>query len=351
VVTASGRGAGRACSWITGRAAEVSTLSRTHTRDWTTVWGAATVARDRPGGMNRLFEAEVFVCVVEEGSLTAAARRLGITTSYASKLVTRLEERLGARLMIRTTRKRALTEVGRAYYERCTEAIQGLAAAEEAAVESQAAPRGTLRVTVPSAFGVLLLTGVLAEFKALHPGLTLELLFLDRQVDLIDEGFDVALRIGELVDPRLIARRLASTDRVVLASPDYLARAGAPDEPEALGAHACLLYAHHAVPGRWRLRGPRGEVEVAVSGGMVANHGRMLVDAAAHGLGLVYVPAQLAAAEVRAGRLRRVLPGWGWPMGVFAVYPPAPRVPAKTRALVDFLVERLRQPPWTGLTA
>jgi DNA-binding transcriptional LysR family regulator len=299
--------------------------------------------------MNRLFEAEVFVCVVEEGSLTAAARRLQITTSYASKLVTRLEERLGAQLLIRTTRQRTLTEVGRAYYERCTEAIQGLAAAEQAAAASQAAPRGTLRVTVPSAFGVLLLTEALAEFKARHPALTLELMFLDRQVDLVEEGFDVALRIGELVDPRLIARRLASTDRVLLASPAYLARAGAPDEPEDLGAHACLLYAHHAVPGR--LRGPRGDVDVAVSGGMVANHARMLVDAATHGLGLIYAPAQLAAAELRAGRLRRVLPAWGWPMGVFAVYPPAPRVPAKTRALVDFLVERLQRPPWTGLTA
>jgi DNA-binding transcriptional LysR family regulator len=301
--------------------------------------------------MNRLLEAEVFVRVVEDGSLTAAARRLGMTTSYASKLVTRLEERLGSQLLIRTTRKLTLTETGRAYYERCAEAIQALAAAEQMATDLQQSPRGTLRVTLPSAFGMLFVMGVIAEFKARYPKLALELVFLDRQVDLINEGFDVALRVGELGDDRLIARRLASTDRIVLASPGYLERAGTPEEPEALAGHACLLYAYHAVPGRWRLRGPRGEVEVAVAGTMVSNHGSMLVEAAAQGLGMIYVPVLLAVAELRAGRLRRVLPAWHWPMGVFAVYPPTPQVPAKTRVLIDFLVERLREPPWAGLTA
>ncbi|WAS90818.1 LysR family transcriptional regulator [Nannocystis punicea] len=300
--------------------------------------------------MNRLFEAEVFVRVVEEGSLTAAARRLEMTTSYASKLVTRLEERLGARLLIRTTRKLTLTETGRAYYERCTEAIRGLEEAEQVAAELQQAPRGTLRLTVPNAFGSLYAMGVLAEFKARFPELTLELVFLDRQVDLIGEGFDVALRIGELGDARLIARRLASTDRIVMASPRYFERAGTPREPEELAGHECLRYAHHAAPGRWKVKGPRGEVEVDVTGHMVANHGSMLIEAAAQGLGLVFVPVLLAAAELRGGRLRRVLPAWHWPLGLFAVYPPTPRVPAKTRVLVDFLVERMREPPWAGLT-
>ncbi len=300
--------------------------------------------------MNRLLEAEVFVRVVEDGSLTAAGKRLGMTTSYASKLVTRLEERLGSQLLIRTTRKQTLTETGRAYYERCTEAIRGLEEAEQMATDAQQAPRGTLRVTVPNAFGTLFAMGVLAEFKARYPELTLELVFLDRQVDLIGEGFDVALRVGELGDTRLIARRLASTDRIFLASPDYLARAGTPDEPEALTGHECLLYAHHTVPGRWKVQGPRGLVVVEVGGRMVANHGGMLVEAAAQGLGLIFVPVLLAVTELRAGRLRRVLPAWHWPMGVFAVFPPTPRVPAKTRALVDFLVLRMREPPWAGLT-
>ncbi|PCC73920.1 DNA-binding transcriptional regulator, LysR family [Nannocystis exedens] len=300
--------------------------------------------------MNRLFEAEVFVRVIEDGSLTAAARRLGMTTSYASKLVTRLEERLGARLLVRTTRKLSLTETGRAYYERCTEAIRGLEEAEQIAADLQQAPRGTLRVTVPNAFGSLYAMGVLAEFKARFPELALELVFLDRQVDLIGEGFDVALRIGELGDARLIARRLASTDRVLLASPRYLERAGTPREPEELAQHECLRYAHHAAPGRWKVQGPRGVVEIDVTGHMVANHGSMLIEAATQGLGLVFLPVLLATAELRAGRLRRVLPAWHWPLGLFAVYPPTPRVPAKTRALVDFLVERMREPPWAGLT-
>lgn len=300
--------------------------------------------------MNRLLEAEVFVRAVEDGSLTAAAKRLGMTTSYASKLITRLEERLGAQLLIRTTRKLTLTETGRGYFERCNEVIHSLEQAEQIASDQQQ-PRGTLRVTLPNAFGVLFIMGVIAEFKTRYPALTLELVFLDRQVDLMNEGFDVGLRIGDLADERLIARRLAGIDRIVLASPDYLARAGTPGEPEDLAAHQCLTYAHHAVPGRWHMRGPRGDVAVDVSGGMVANHGSMLVEAAVHGLGVVFVPVLLAAAELRAGRLRRVLPAWRWPMGVFAVYPPTPRVPARTRVLVDFLVERLREPPWAGLTA
>lgn len=299
--------------------------------------------------MNRLFEAEVFVRAVEDGSLTAAAKRLGVTTSYASKLVTRLEERLGARLLVRTTRKLALTEVGQAYYERCTEAIRELEAAEQIAAEQQQAPRGTLRVTLPTAFGTMFVIGAIAEFKATWPALKLELMFLDRQVDLIGEGFDVAVRIGDLGDGRLIARRLASTDRIVMASPAYLERAGVPREPGELAGHECLLYAYHAAPGRWRLRGPPGEAAVDVAGSMVANHATMLVEAAVRGLGLIFVPVLLAAAELKAGRLRRVLPEWSWPTGVFAMYPPTPRVPAKTRVLVDFLVERLRVPPWAGL--
>lgn len=292
----------------------------------------------------------MFVRVVEDGSLTAAAKRLGVTTSYASKLVTRLEERLGAHLLIRTTRKLTLTEVGQAYYERCTEAIRGFEEAELLATDQQLAPRGTLRLSLPNAFSTLFMMGAIAEFKASWPDLKLELMFLDRHVDLIAEGFDVALRIGELSDSRLIARRLASIDRIVMASPAYLDRAGTPREPEDLAAHACILYSHHAVPGRWKLRGPRGEVAIDVAGPIVANHAMMLVEAAMRGLGLIYAPVMLCAPELRAGRLVRVLPAWSFPMGVFAVYPPAPRVPAKTRVLVDFLVERLRVPPWAGLT-
>lgn len=313
------------------------TRSRVHAR-----------GRDTLVVMSRLLEAEVFVAVVETGSLTAASKRLGLTTSYASKLVTRLEERLGVSLLIRTTRKLTLTEAGRVYYERSTEAIQGLELAEAMAVELLLRPTGTLRVTLPSGFGAQFVQGALAEFAELYPDLKLELVFLDRQVDLIAEGYDVAIRVGDLGDGRLIARKLAAAERVVCASPAYLERVGTPESPDALAGHACLLYAYHATPGRWQLRGPDGERSVEVSGPLVANNALMLVEAAVRGRGLVFLPTFHAAAELRAGRLRRVLPAWGWPLGVFAVYPPAQRVPSKVRVFVDFMLERLREPPWSG---
>jgi DNA-binding transcriptional LysR family regulator len=298
--------------------------------------------------VSRLFETEVFVRVVEEGSLTAASRRLGVTTSYASKLVTRLEERLGVPLLIRTTRKLTLTEAGRVYFDRCTEVIQGLEQAEALAAELQQKPTGTLRVTLPSAFGAQFVLGLLAEFKGLHPQLRLELVFLDRQVDLIAEGYDVAIRVGDLGDGRLIARKLAGVERIVCGSPRYFERAGTPQAPEDLAGHACLLYAYHATPGRWRMRGPDGEREVEVVGTMVANNALMLAEAAEQGHGLLFVPEFHTAAGRRAGSLMRVLPAWGWPLGVYAVYPPTPRVAVKVRLFVDFMLDRLRAPPWAG---
>jgi DNA-binding transcriptional LysR family regulator len=296
--------------------------------------------------MSRLFEAEVFVHVVEDGSITAAARRLHVTTSYASKLLTRLEERLGVPLLIRTTRKLTLTEAGRAYHERCAEALQALKAAEDAAAELQSTPRGKLRVTLPSGLSVRFMLGLLNEFKGLHPELTLELVFLDRHVDLIGEGYDVAIRAGDIGDPRLIARKLAATERVVCASPSYLERAGVPSSPASLAHHACIQYAYYATQSRWKLRSGEEESEAEVSGHMVANDAHMLVAAAVHGHGLIFVPMFHVAEAIRAGKLQRVLSAWGWPVGVYAIYPPTMRPPSKVRLFVDFMVDRLRDPPW-----
>lgn len=296
--------------------------------------------------MSRLFETELFVRVVEEGSFTAAGRRLEVTTSYASKLVTRLEERLGVHLLIRTTRKLTLTEAGRVYYERCAEALQALEAAEAMATELQSTPRGKLRITLPTGVGTQFMLGLIAEFKGLHPELTLELVFLDRQVDVIAEGYDVAIRAGDLADSRLIARKLAGSVRVICGGPGYLERAGEPEAPDALARHECLQYAYHATPGRWKLRSGADERDVEVFGHMVANSGPMLVEAAVRDHGLIFVPTFHVADALRTGRLRRVLPAWGWPMGVYAVYPPTARVPIKVRTFIDFMVERMREPPW-----
>jgi DNA-binding transcriptional LysR family regulator len=296
--------------------------------------------------MSRLFAAEAFVAVVDEGSFTAAARRLGVTKSYASKLVAQLEERLGVRLLHRTTRKMSLTEAGRAYHERCAEVMRVMEEAETEAAQLQGTPRGRLRVTLPTTFCEPDLLRPITAFKARHPELTLETFFTDRHVDLLGEGFDLAIRIGEVRDAGLIARRLAGAERAVCASPAYLERRGEPVEPEDLSRHECLIYAYHAQPGTWRLQGPRGEVAVEVSGTVVTNHAYMLVESARQGLGLVFAPVIYTAAYLREGQLRRVLPAWGWPTAVHAVYPGGRHPPLKVRLFVDFLVEHFRSPPW-----
>ena len=183
-------------------------------------------------------------------------------------------------------------------------------------------------------------------FKTRHPALTIEAVLTDRKVDLLAEGFDVAVRIGELADSSLIVRRLASGDRMICASPDYLRRHGIPQQPEDLIRHICLLYAYHAVPTTWRLRSAAREASVEVTGTLVSNHAAMLIEAACQGLGLIFCPVFLLAESLRAGRLVRVLPTWSLPLAVSAVFPNARHVPAKVRLFVDFLVEHFLKPPW-----
>jgi DNA-binding transcriptional LysR family regulator len=296
--------------------------------------------------MNRLIEAEAFVLVVTDGSFTSAARRLGVTRSYASKLVTRLEDQLGIRLLQRSTRKLSLTEPGRAYFERCTEVMKRLEQAEKEATELQVTPRGRLRLTLPTVFGAAHLTRPLAVFKARYPDLVVEAIFSDAHEDLLAEGFDMAIRIGELPDSSLVAQRLASADRTLCASASYLKRRGVPQEPEDLAGHECLRYAYHAAPGTWKMRGPRGPVAIEVSGSLISNHGQMLLEAACQGQGIIFTPVFVTAACLREGRLQPVLPAWRAPLWVHAVFPEARHLSAKVRVLVDFLVEHFRKPPW-----
>lgn len=299
--------------------------------------------------MSHLVEIEAFLVVVEEGSFTAAARRLAVTTSYASKLVGRLEDRLGVRLLQRTTRQLTLTDPGRAYFEQCSEAMQALKAAEAQATELQTSLQGRLRIALPMAFAVNYLAAPLAEFKARYPGLVIEAVLADRKVDILAEGCDLAIRIGELADSSLIARRLTTVDRTVCASPSYLARRGTPTKPEDLSQHECLLYAYHAVPDTWRLTGPERTAVVEVTGTLIANNGHFLVEAASHGLGLVFVPVFHTLASLRAGRLVRVLPDWRLSLTVAAVFPNARHVPAKVRVFIDFLTAHFQKAPWADV--
>lgn len=297
--------------------------------------------------MSHLVEMEAFLVVVEAGSFTAAATRLSVTKSYVSRLVGRLEDRIGARLLQRTTRQLTLTEVGRTYYERCSEAMLLLKEAEAEAAELQSSPQGRLRISLPAAFTVDYLVSPLAEFKSRYPQLTVEALLADRKVDLLAEGFDVAVRIGDLPDSSLVARRLTSADRGVYASPDYLRRHGPIEKPEDLARHEGLLYSYHAMPATWRMKSPDREALVEVTGSLVSNHGAVLVEAACQGLGVLFLPIFITAGSLRTGRLVRVLPEWKFSVTVAAVFPNARHVPAKVRLFVDFLAAHFLIPPWS----
>ena len=296
--------------------------------------------------MSQLIATEAFVTVVEAGSFAAAGERLGISSSYASKLVTRLEDRLGVRLLHRTTRKLTLTEAGAVYHRTCSEGLSLLAHAERDVLALQACPRGRLRVTLPTGLGLTWLAAWLADFACQNPELSLDVVYLDRPVDLVGEGFDLAVRAGQLPDSSLIARRLSRARHLVVASPDYLARAGAVPTPEAMAEHACLLYSGSAAPTRWRLESGDAQRTITVAGPMLANSGAALLQAAIHGLGLAYLPCFHVARALASGAVVRVLPEWSAPIPIHALFPSSRHVPAKVRIFIDRLAEHLAEPPW-----
>jgi DNA-binding transcriptional LysR family regulator len=293
----------------------------------------------------------VFVRVVERGSFTLAADDLSLSRAVVSKYVSRLEERLGARLMHRTTRRLSLTEAGAALFEASRGAIERIEEAEAAVAQYQAAPKGRLRVSAPMSFGILYLGAAMADFANAFPDVTLDLRLDDRFVNLVEEGVDVAVRIGALTDSSLVARRIAKTQAVACASPAYLEEHGEPETPQDLAGHRCLLYAYLSTANVWRFQAQDGrEIPVAVSGPMRVNNGIVLADAAAAGRGIVMGPSFYVAARIRSGELKRILPAYRLPeLGIHAVYPQRDFVPPKVRAFVDFLVGRFRRADWDKL--
>lgn len=297
--------------------------------------------------MNDLEGMAVFAEVVEARSFTGAAARLGMSKAAVSKKISRLEDRLGARLLNRTTRRLSLTEIGAAFYERCARIVAEAEEAELAVTHLHATPRGTLRVDAPHSFGVQYLAPLLPEFMAQYPDLSVDITFNDRFVDLVDEGFDLAIRIAHLPDSSLIARKLADSRRVVCASPDYWTRHGRPSAPTDLAAHNCLGYSYLATRNEWRFTGPDGLFTVRVSGTLASNSGDVLRQAAAGGLGVVFTPVFMACDDLRAGRLEPVLTEFeDAPQGIYAVYPHSRLLSAKVRAFVDYLVDAFNPAPW-----
>ena len=294
--------------------------------------------------MDRMGSMVAFSRVVETGSFSEAARRLGLSKSQVSKLVAALEERLGAQLLHRTTRKLSLTEIGRSFYERCAQIVREADEAERVISHAQASPQGLLRVNAPMSFGQLALAPAVSLFLARHPELRVELVLDDRRLDAIEGSFDVTIRLAvRLPDSSLVARRVGALRVVVCGSPDYLARRGVPATPDELAAHDCLVYANRE---RWQFQGAAGERAVSVSGRLLANNGEALREAARAGLGLAQLPSFIVGAELAAGELWPVLEAFEDPRAaIWALYSPTRHRAAKVKAFVDFLAERFGGEP------
>lgn len=298
--------------------------------------------------MDHLADLAVLAKVVELGSFTAAAEALRLSKSAVSKQVARLEAHLGAQLLQRTTRRLALTETGRIVHGHALRVIAEAEAAEAAVQNLHTAPRGHLKVNLPMSFGILHVAPLVPELLRQCPELSIELTLNDRRVDLLEEDVDVAIRIGELSDSSLTARRLAPSRRVCAAAPAYLRRAGVPQQPEDLRQHECLIYTYLAEAETWHFVCPEGERPIRISGRLRANNGDALRQAALAGFGVTFAPSFLIGPDIAAGRLVPLLEDY-WPSdaGIFAVYPAQRHLTPKLRAFIDFLAAKFGpEPPW-----
>ncbi len=280
-----------------------------------------------------------FVTVVEVGNFSRAAEKLDGTTAAVSRRVASLEKHLGTRLLNRTTRTMSLTETGERYYRDVVDILRALEEADARAAGEAADPTGTLRITAPLSFGISRLGPVLSEFMELHPHLRILLQLDDGYQDIVSEGLDVAIRIGELKESTLIARRITNVHRYICASPDYLTRKGVPSRPSDLANHACLHYNNIHLREEWTLAGPDGPETVAVSGPLSANNGDVLREAAVRSQGIVILPDFLAEEALAQGRLKRILTDYSpSDFGLYAVWASRNFTPTKIRTLVDFLI-------------
>ncbi|MFO1088119.1 MAG: LysR family transcriptional regulator [Hyphomicrobiales bacterium] len=294
--------------------------------------------------MDKLQAMSAFSRVVSLGSYAEAGRSLGLTRSAVSKAVMELEQLLGARLLDRTTRRIHPTEAGTAYYEQCVDILARIEETEMQVSSLHAEPRGVLKVNAPMSFGALYLGPAIAAFMTRYPALKVELTLNDRFIDPVEEGVDLTVRIAELADSSLIARRLAPAPRVLAASAAYLDRHGLPQSPDDLKRHHCLNYGHTTLMQRWTLWRDGEAVSVPINSVLCSNNGDVLRAAALAGNGITKLPTFLIGRDLKEGRLRPVLEAYpATELGIYALYTPNRYLAAKTRALIDFLVERFEK--------
>ena len=301
--------------------------------------------------MTDLNAVAMFVGIVEAGSFTGGARVLGLPKGSVSRKISGLEAALGVRLLNRTTRKLSLTDIGRAYYQQCRKGLDELEAAEGLVDKTTAAPRGVLRISAPAEFGAGGLGQWVEVYLKRYEQAKVELVLSDHYVDLIEERIDLAFRSGQLQDSSFVATKLAHSGRIVCASPGYLKRCGAPLGPSDMQNHSAVVYGGSAEGALWRLRGPEGEVAVAVNARVAADSMSFATHAAISGLGLALLPEPIAESEIKAGRLKRVLADYATEgQGLYAIYPSRRQLSANARAFLDIVHASLkRQAPWDGV--
>ena len=287
----------------------------------------------------------VFTKVVQAGSFTGAARALEMPKSTVSRKVSQLEERLGARLLQRTTRKLNLTEVGQTYYQHAARIVAEVEEAEQAVSQMQEIPRGLLRVTTPQNFGFL--APIVASFMRRYPEVRIELVLANRVIDMIEEGFDLALRVGQLRDSTLVARTLGKLESYLVASPSFLRREGRPKHPRDLEHFDCIVFGAGPDGARWKLGREGKTVSVDVNARLTVNDFEFLGEAARSGLGITVLPQFRCVDDLRKKKLRRVLPEWCvGETPLYAVYPSTRHLSPKVKAFLDHLRAEMTPPPW-----
>ncbi|WP_298294900.1 LysR family transcriptional regulator [uncultured Litoreibacter sp.] len=295
--------------------------------------------------MDRLTEMEAFATVVDQGGFTDAARKMGISKSAVSKHVSSLESRLGARLLNRTTRRVSPTEIGLAYYDRARRVLNDAGEADALVSSMQSAPSGLLRISVATDFGVNHMSPILGDFLADFPDITVNMVLNNRYVELISEGFDLAIRIGEMEDSSLRARKLTQTTKRLIAAPSYFEQYGRPEKIDDLNEHKLLHYSNQSAGNVWKLTAPSGEKrQVRTQGWLTVNDGQSLLNACVSGLGIAYLPSFLYADALADGLVEEAMPGLPTEdQGIYAVYPPGRYTQPKVRTFIDFLVEAFKE--------
>lgn len=297
--------------------------------------------------MDRFQEMSSFVAVVDARSFVAAAEATGLSTTAVSRHVGELEQRLGVRLLQRTTRRLSLTAEGQAFYTRCKEVLGALAEAEADVATQSTVASGQIRVNAPLTFGVLQLAPLWGRFIDANPAVSLDVTLSDRVVDLIEEGYDLAVRIAQMPSSTLVSRKLARSRAVLCASPAYLAAHGAPAHPRDLAAHRVVSYSYLATGDVWHFTGPDGPVSVRTTACIHTNNGDTCRVAALAGQGVILQPDFLVAGDLKGGGLVELLPEYrALEWNIYAIYHTRKHLPLKVRRLIDFLVESFRDPPW-----